>query len=172
MRLVTRAMELAMVDPANRDHELVAHSASECTRLCKGEMMRIRRHAAAHQARLPQHELPVILIAQANRFCPKHRLRPARLLLGAGHRAFWRGPASEPGHLLRPGQHEPARSGHTKRSGTGVRPSETSAVPRRCRSRRVSPETAPRPFSRLQLSACSWQGDSDAPRPPPRPPSL
>ena len=42
--------------------------APECTRLCKGEMMRIRRHAAAHEARLSQHVAPVILIAQANRF--------------------------------------------------------------------------------------------------------
>jgi hypothetical protein len=30
-------------------------------------VMRIRRHAAAHQARLPHHELPVLFIAQANR---------------------------------------------------------------------------------------------------------
>ena len=56
-----------MVDPAKRDRELVAHSTSECTRLGKGEVMRIRRHAAAYQARLPQHELPVVFIAQANR---------------------------------------------------------------------------------------------------------
>ena len=62
-----REMELAMVHPAKRDRELVAHSTSECTRLSKGEVMRIRRHAAAYQARLPQHELPVVFIAQANR---------------------------------------------------------------------------------------------------------
>src|SRR5262249_11859565 len=55
-------------DPADRHHELVAHSASEGTRLCKGEVMRVRRHAAAHQAGLPQHESPMVLIAQANRF--------------------------------------------------------------------------------------------------------
>ena len=53
---------------ADRDDELVAHTAPECTRLCKGEMMRIRRHAAAHEARLSQHEFPVVLIAQADRF--------------------------------------------------------------------------------------------------------
>jgi hypothetical protein len=39
--LVARAMQLAVVDPANRDGELVAHSTSECTRLGKGEVMRI-----------------------------------------------------------------------------------------------------------------------------------
>jgi hypothetical protein len=61
-------MQLAVMEPANRDDELVAHAASECTRLCKREVMRIRRNAAAHEARLSHHELPVILIAQANRF--------------------------------------------------------------------------------------------------------
>src|SRR5207249_3470805 len=66
--LVTRAMQLAVMDPADRDDELVAHAASECTRLCKREVMRIRRHAAAHKARLPQHEFPVVLIAEANSF--------------------------------------------------------------------------------------------------------
>ena len=60
---VTRAMKLAVVDPADRDRELVADSASKRARLCKREVMRIRRHAAAHKAWLPQHESPVILIA-------------------------------------------------------------------------------------------------------------
>ena len=66
-----------MVDSADRDDELVTHTAPECARLCKGEMMRIRRHAAAHEARLSQHESPVILIAQANRF-PKARIASLR----------------------------------------------------------------------------------------------
>jgi len=60
-------MELAVVGPANRDDEFVAYPSSECARLCEGEMMRIRRHPAADKAGLPQHELPVVLIAQANR---------------------------------------------------------------------------------------------------------
>jgi hypothetical protein len=34
-------MNLAVVDPADWDGELVAHSASERTRLGKGEVMRI-----------------------------------------------------------------------------------------------------------------------------------
>jgi hypothetical protein len=59
-------MQLAVMEPANRDDELVAHAASECTRLCKREVMRIRGHAAAHKAWLPQHEFPVVLIAEAN----------------------------------------------------------------------------------------------------------
>ena len=72
-----------MVDPAKRDRELVAHSTSECTRLRKGEVMRIRRHAAAYQARLPQHELPVVLIAQANRFAQRTYCAFASPLFGA-----------------------------------------------------------------------------------------
>ena len=85
-------MQLAVMDPADRDDELVAHTASECTRLCKREVMRIRRHAAAHKAGLPQHELPVVLIAQANRFVGigeisflmirSAQIRAARALLG------------------------------------------------------------------------------------------
>ena len=54
-------MKLAVMDPANRDGELVAHSVSKRTRLGKREVMRIRRHAATHKTRLPQYELPMIL---------------------------------------------------------------------------------------------------------------
>ena len=60
--LVTRAMKLAMVDPADRYDELVAHSASERAGLDKGEMMRIGWRTAAHEARLSQHEFAVVLI--------------------------------------------------------------------------------------------------------------
>src|SRR5439155_11960519 len=77
-----------MVDSADRDDELVAHTTPECTRLCKGEMMRIRRHAAAHEARLSQHESPVILIAQANRFSQSTDCIAARLLVGGPHWCF------------------------------------------------------------------------------------
>src|SRR4029077_12999260 len=80
-----------MVDSADRDDELVAHTAPECTRLCKGEMMRIRRHAAAHEAGLSQHETPVILIAQANRFSQSTDCIAARLLFGDRHRCFLAG---------------------------------------------------------------------------------
>ena len=60
---VTTAMKLAVMDPADWDRELVAHAASKRARLCKCEVMRIRRHAAAHKAWLPEHESAVILIA-------------------------------------------------------------------------------------------------------------
>src|SRR4029079_2498805 len=80
-----------MVDSADGDDELVAHTAPECTRLCKGEMMRIRRHAAAHEAGLSQHESPVILIAQANLFSQRTDCIAARLLFGDRHRCFLAG---------------------------------------------------------------------------------
>jgi hypothetical protein len=76
-------MQLAVVDPADRDRELVAHAASEGTGLCKGEVMRIRRHAAAHKARLPQNKLPVIFIAQANRFPQSMDRAAPRAVLGS-----------------------------------------------------------------------------------------
>src|SRR5947208_17059550 len=71
-----------MADSADGDDELVTHTAPESARLCKGEMMRIRRNAAAHEARLSQHESPVILIAQANRFSQSTDCIAARLLFG------------------------------------------------------------------------------------------
>ena len=61
--LITGAMQLAVMDSANRDGELVAHPVSKRTRLGKREVMRIRRHAAAHKAGLPQDEPEVVLIA-------------------------------------------------------------------------------------------------------------
>ena len=61
-------MKLAVVDPADRDDELVAYPASEGAGLCEGEVMRVGGHAAAHKAGLPQHESSVVLIAQTNRF--------------------------------------------------------------------------------------------------------
>ena len=39
--LITRSMKLAVMDPTKRDGELVADSTPECTRLRKGEVMRI-----------------------------------------------------------------------------------------------------------------------------------
>jgi len=55
------------MDAADRHDELVADSAPKCARLCKGEVMRVRWHAAAHKACLPQYESAVVLVAQANR---------------------------------------------------------------------------------------------------------
>src|SRR5262245_49956903 len=75
-------MKLAVVGPTNRDGELVADSVSECTRLHKREMMRIRRRPAAYEARLPGHELPVLPIAHANRFAQSADCAAAGRLTG------------------------------------------------------------------------------------------
>jgi hypothetical protein len=56
-------MQLTVVHPTDWDDELVAHAAPKCTRLGKGEVMRVGGHAATHEAGLSQHESPVILIA-------------------------------------------------------------------------------------------------------------
>jgi hypothetical protein len=61
-------MQLAVMEPADWDDELVAHSPTEGPWLCEGEVMWVGRHTAAHEAGLPQHESAVVLIAQANRF--------------------------------------------------------------------------------------------------------
>jgi len=61
-------MKLAVMDPANRNSKLVAHSVCKPTRLGKREVMRIGWDAAAHKAGLPEHEPAVLLIAQSNRF--------------------------------------------------------------------------------------------------------
>jgi hypothetical protein len=73
-------MELTVVDPADRDDEFVAHSAPECARLCEGEVVRIRWHAAADEARLSQYESSVVLIAQANRFSQTDYVAASMLL--------------------------------------------------------------------------------------------
>ena len=70
-RLVTGAMQLTVMHPADRDDEFVAYPTSECARLCEGEVMRVRWYAAAYEACLPQHESSVVLIAQANRFAQR-----------------------------------------------------------------------------------------------------
>jgi hypothetical protein len=62
-RLVAGAMQLAVMGPADRDCEFVAHASSQCTRLGKGEVMGIRWDAAAHKAGLPKHEPAVLLVA-------------------------------------------------------------------------------------------------------------
>src|SRR6266478_5502960 len=75
-------MELTVVYPADRDDEFVAHSVPECARLCEGEVVRIRRYAAADEARLSQYESSVLLIAQANRFSQTNYVA-ASMVLGS-----------------------------------------------------------------------------------------
>jgi hypothetical protein len=51
--LVALEVKLAMMDPANRDSEFIAHSFCKCTWLHVGEMMGIAWCSAAYQASLP-----------------------------------------------------------------------------------------------------------------------
>src|SRR5437016_6223989 len=76
-------MQLAVMDAADRDGELVAHSASKSTRLRKRQVMRIRRHAAADKARLPQNESAMVLIAQTDRLAESTDGAVARPLPGS-----------------------------------------------------------------------------------------
>jgi hypothetical protein len=65
--LVTCAMQFAVMDPADRNGELVTHTASECAGLGKGEVMRIRWHATAHETGLSEHVLQMIFVPQTDR---------------------------------------------------------------------------------------------------------
>ena len=77
-------MQLAMVGPADRHDELVTYSASESAGLCKGQVMRIGGHSAAHETWLPQHEFSVVLIAQPNRLTQGMNHIGAGLFVAAG----------------------------------------------------------------------------------------
>jgi hypothetical protein len=57
------SMKLAVVDPANRNNELVAHSTSKRPRLGKCEVVRITWSPAAYKTRLLGYKPPVLLIA-------------------------------------------------------------------------------------------------------------
>jgi hypothetical protein len=56
-------MQLAMMDPAERDGELVTNLLSEPAGLCKAEVMRIAWLPAADEARLFDDEAQVLPIA-------------------------------------------------------------------------------------------------------------
>ena len=62
-RLVTAAMNFAMVSAAERYRELVAHLAAKRPILGKAQMMRIGRRAAADQTWLLGHEPHVFAVA-------------------------------------------------------------------------------------------------------------
>ena len=59
-------MELAVMAPADRDDEFIADPTAERAGLCEGEVMRVRGHAAAHQACLTPYESTMIPIPQTN----------------------------------------------------------------------------------------------------------
>ena len=61
-------MQLAVMEPANRNEKLVAYGASQCARLRKREVVRVRWHATTNKASLPHNEFAVAFVAQALRF--------------------------------------------------------------------------------------------------------
>ena len=75
-------VKLAVMKAANRHRELVAHLASQCSRLREAEMVGIRGLAAAHDAGLLGHELEVILVAQPNGLASRVEVAPIGWLCG------------------------------------------------------------------------------------------
>ena len=65
---VAVAMKLLVVVSTQWHGEFVAHLASECSGLCKFEMMRIARRALADQARLRRDEREMDLVSPPHRF--------------------------------------------------------------------------------------------------------
>jgi len=62
------AVDLSMVSTAERNGELIAHLAAQCSRLRKAEMMRIGRLAPADQTGLRRHKIKVRFVARPPRF--------------------------------------------------------------------------------------------------------
>ena len=61
-------MNLTVMRPAQRHRELIAHLATERTRLHKTQMMRIRRTPTANQAGLLDDVPDMIAVTNATRF--------------------------------------------------------------------------------------------------------
>jgi hypothetical protein len=67
-RLIAGAVDLAMMNPAQRDGEFVADFATKRSRLHETEVMGIRMFAPAHQAGLFGHKPQMVFAAIAARF--------------------------------------------------------------------------------------------------------
>src|SRR5450755_4306253 len=59
-------MQLAMMEPADRNRKLVADLAAQRPGLGKTQMVRVGGRAAADETRLSRYELAVLLVAKAN----------------------------------------------------------------------------------------------------------
>jgi hypothetical protein len=60
-------MNFAVVPAAQGDRELIAHLASECSALCKSEVVRVGRTPAANQAGMSCDKFHVLPIADSTR---------------------------------------------------------------------------------------------------------
>ena len=79
--LIATSMELAVVQPANRDGEAVANSSSHRSLLRKFYMMGVGRGAAADEAWLGGHKLEVFAVALAHWFADNGDFFRTRLAL-------------------------------------------------------------------------------------------
>jgi hypothetical protein len=61
-------MQLAMVETANWDGELVADFSPKRSRLRETKMVRLGRHSPANDAGLPCYEFAMLPVAEANGF--------------------------------------------------------------------------------------------------------
>src|SRR4051812_22042826 len=66
--LVTVSVNLAMMQPAYRDGELVTDLKPNRARLRKAQVVRVTRTSAADKTRLVRHEPAVLFVPQSGRF--------------------------------------------------------------------------------------------------------
>ncbi len=67
-RLVAAQVKLTMMDPAERDGELIAHLAAQRARLCETKMVRVGGTSSTHEARLRGDESPMVFVPLAPHF--------------------------------------------------------------------------------------------------------
>ena len=75
-------VQFIVMDPANRNNELVADFPTKRTRLGETQMVRIRWGSAAHNARLASDKLTMALVAQADRLGGEGRALEIRATRG------------------------------------------------------------------------------------------
>ena len=131
-------MNRAVMDPAERDREFIAHLAAEGTRLHEAQMMGIGRFAAAHEAGLLGDEPKMLLVAIATgRAYREHALVDAvgRIVVASSCALISRGAAAV--------AEEELTTGGSAISAPGTR--------------LTSVQTHLPPAWRRLLSACFWQ---------------
>ena len=64
---ITGAMNLAVVDPAERDHEFITHLPAQRSWLHEAEVVRIRMLSPTNEARLLSNKSQMLFVAMASR---------------------------------------------------------------------------------------------------------
>ena len=78
------AVDLAVMEPADRHGKLVADLSPERSRLGKAQVMGVGRRATAHEARLGRDEPAVFFVAQSNGLCRDAAAADVRSIGGSG----------------------------------------------------------------------------------------